>query len=127
VAAGRLVAELDLLGADQPLLERRLAAQVGVFAELDRHQRAQPLLLQARRQQSDRSRDPPVAAQAAKPARDGGRRERHIDGKRIGGARGIPLNEIEKLAIEAVEHRDDRAKFWQDVHQFCASEVRDNW
>jgi uncharacterized protein (DUF885 family) len=70
VRARELVTELHLRRLGDAFEKRALAALVGMFSELQQNNRAKPPLGQARRQQSDRSADPSIAAKPAQPARD---------------------------------------------------------
>ena len=123
--------------ADGPWAGFRSVAvrQVGVLAQLDKHERAQPALGEPRREQSDRAGNHalcPEPAQAAAGVGGNAARRREAparvevrpdldllgglhptepvvderpDLRRVGGAAVVALDEVEQGNVEAVEHR----------------------
>jgi hypothetical protein len=123
VRTGDLVAELHFVRAEQPPLERGLALKVGMLAQLDEYDGAEPVLGEFGPKQRDRPHYPPVGAQPPKPPGYGRRRERDVRGERIGCSGIVALDEIQELEVERVEHDATAAKLWRVTHQLCTHQA----
>ena len=61
---------------------------------------------------------------ATQPARDRGRRKRHLLRKCVGGLAIVALDQVQERNVEAIEHRRQAAKFWHEGKRNCTQRAR---